>query len=95
MQVNKLLAKGSTINEPLTERDAATCAMGIGAMKIVHHHLLTATSAQLEGTPTIPPSYIPVRAVLWECGEGQTDRHRHTDARNHNTFCVVYDSRKM
>jgi len=23
----------------------------------------------------------------------QTDRH--TDARDHNTFCVVYDSRKM
>jgi len=25
----------------------------------------------------------------------QTDRHTHTDARDHNTFCVVYDSRKM
>ena len=27
----------------------------------------------------------------------QTDRqtHRHTDAHDHNTFCVVYDSRKM
>jgi len=27
----------------------------------------------------------------------RTDRHtdRHTDARDHNTFCVVYDSRKM
>jgi len=27
----------------------------------------------------------------------QTDRqtHRHTDERNHNTFCVVYESRKM
>jgi len=23
-------------------------------------------SAQLEGTPTIPPSYIRVRAVVWE-----------------------------
>jgi len=23
--------------------------------------------------PTIPPSYIRVRAVVWECGEGQTD----------------------
>jgi len=30
-------------------------------------------SAQLEGTPTIPPTYIRVRAVVWECGEGQTD----------------------
>ena len=31
-------------------------------------------SAQLEDTPTIPPTYIRVRAVVWECGEGQTDR---------------------
>jgi len=30
-------------------------------------------SAQLEGIPTIPPSYIRVRAVVWECREGQTD----------------------
>ena len=29
--------------------------------------------AQPEGTPTIPPSYIRVRAVVWERGEGQTD----------------------
>jgi len=27
----------------------------------------------MEGTPTIPPSYIRVPAVVWECGEGQTD----------------------
>jgi len=26
----------------------------------------------IEGTPTIPPSYTRVRAVVWECGEGQT-----------------------
>ena len=24
-------------------------------------------------TPTIPPSYIQVCAIVWECGEGQTD----------------------
>jgi len=29
-------------------------------------------SAQLEGTPTIPPSYIRVRALVCECGERQT-----------------------
>jgi len=34
-------------------------------------------SAQLEGTPTIPPTYIRVRAVVWECGKGQTDRQTH------------------
>jgi len=49
----------------------------------------------------MPPSYIRVHAVVWAYGRGQTDRHtdrqtdRHTDARDHNTFCVVYDSRKM
>ena len=36
-------------------------------------------SAQLEGTPTIPPTYTRVRAVVWDCGEGQTDKHRHTN----------------
>ena len=51
-------------------------------------------SAELEGTPTIPRSYIWVRAVVWECGEGQTHRrrHRHTDGCDHYTFHIVYDS---
>jgi len=30
-------------------------------------------SAQLEGTPAIPPTYVQVCAVVWECSEGQTD----------------------
>jgi len=30
-------------------------------------------SAQLDGTSTIPPNYIRVRALVWECGKGQTD----------------------
>jgi len=50
-------------------------------------------SAQLGAACTTPPSYNRVRAVLWAYGRRQT--HRHTDARDHNTFCVVYDSRKM
>jgi len=41
----------------------------------------------------MPPSYIRVRAVVWAYGRGQSDTQ--TDARDHNTFCVVYDSRKM
>jgi len=32
-------------------------------------------SAQLEGTPCHSSSYNQVRVVVWECGEGQTDRH--------------------
>jgi len=31
--------------------------------------------AQLEDTPYHSPDYIWVRAVVWECREGQTDRH--------------------
>ena len=31
-------------------------------------------SAQLEGTPTVPSTYIRIRAVVWECGEEQTRR---------------------
>jgi len=51
-------------------------------------------SAQLEGTPTIPPTlYIRVHAVVCECGEGQTDRR--IDGRDQYTFRVVYDSREM
>ena len=44
-------------------------------------------------SPTTPASYIRVRTIVWACGRGQTDRH--TDARDHNTFLVVYDSREM
>ena len=54
-------------------------------------------SAQLRGTPTILQSYIGVRAVVWACGEEQTDTltHRHIDGRDHYAFRVVYDSREM
>ena len=48
-------------------------------------------SAQPEVTPTIPPSYIRVRAVVWECGKGQTDRHRQRQC----TFHLGYASREM
>jgi len=37
------------------------------------------SSAQLQDSPYHSPSYIRVRAVVWECGDGQTyiqtDRH--------------------
>jgi len=44
-------------------------------------------SAQLEGTATIPPSYILVRAVVRECGEGQTDTQ--TDTHTHRRTAVT------
>jgi len=37
-------------------------------------------SAQLGAPPTIPPSYIRVRAVVWACGDGQT--HKQTRMTN-------------
>jgi len=36
-------------------------------------------TAQLEGTRTISPSYIWVRVVVWECGEGQPDTQTAVD----------------
>jgi len=51
-------------------------------------------SAQLEDTPTIPPTYIRVRAVVWAVGMRRgTDTQ--TDTRDQYTFRVVYDSREM
>jgi len=51
------------------------------------------TNAQLESIPTIPPSYIRDRAVVWECCKAQTDRH--TDGRDQYTFRLGYASREM
>jgi len=50
-------------------------------------------SAQLEGTPTIPPSYIRVRAVVWECGEGQTDTQINTQT--HRCAWSIYVSPRL
>ena len=52
-------------------------------------------NAQLGGIPYTPPTYIQIRAIMWACGRGQTDTHTHTDAHDHNTFPMVYDSREM
>jgi len=50
-------------------------------------------SAQLEGTLYHFPTYIRVRAVVWQCGEEQT--YRHTDSRDQYTFRYGYDSCEM
>jgi len=52
-------------------------------------------SAQLGGNSTIPSSYIRVRAIVWECGEGHTRTHTYTDARGQYTFRFGYASREM
>ena len=43
--------------------------------------------------PTIPPSYTRFCAVVWECGEGQTDRH--TDGHDQYTSHLGYASREV
>jgi len=53
------------------------------------------SSAQIEGTTTIPPCYIQVRAVVLECGEGQTDTQMavatiHFDLAMPNAKCNDY-----
>jgi len=53
-------------------------------------------SAQLQGTFYHSPKLHPgpwLRVVVWECGEGQTDRH--TDGRDQYTFCLGFASREM
>jgi len=61
-------------------------------------------SAQLGGIPYHSPKLHPgtcnsvgIRPRTDTHTDRQTHRYtdRHTDARDHNTFCVVYDSRKM
>jgi len=47
-------------------------------------------NAQLEGTPTILASYIRVRAVVWECGEGQTDRHTDTQRDTQTALASIH-----
>jgi len=46
----------------------------------------------VESTPSILPSYIRVRAVVWKCGEEQTDTQ--TDARDQYTFRFVYTTHR-
>jgi len=47
-------------------------------------------SAQLEGTPTIRPIYIRARAVVWECGEEQTDTQTHTDTQKQTAVINIH-----
>jgi len=48
-------------------------------------------SAQPGGTPYHSPTYIRVRAVVWECGDGRTDRQtdRQTDRHTYREMRVT------
>ena len=61
------------------------------------HRLQIHPSVHNQRAPSTIPSYIQIRAVLWECGEGQTDRYTHgyTDGHDHYTLCIFYDSHEM
>jgi len=48
--------------------------------------------AQPEAPLPFPPSYIRVRAVVWECGEGPTDRQSHTHTHTHKRLWPIYIS---
>ena len=67
-------------NQPDTERVQALADISRRVQRCCHSNETRAPianppdSAQLEGTPYHSPTYIRVRAVVWECGEGQTHR---------------------
>ena len=71
--------------KPLTKHRASTSTRGRFAFGLCCRSNETRSpianppnGAQLEGTATILPSYIRVHAVVWACGEGQTDAQTET-----------------
>jgi len=69
----------------------------VTATKPIHRLQIHQTAHNYRARPIIPPTYIRVRAVVWECGEGQRDIHtdRYTDGRDQYTFRRGYASREM
>ena len=63
------------------------------ATQTVHRLQIRPTVHNQGASPTTPPSYIWVRAILWAWGCGQIDTqthtYRHTEERDHNTFRMV------
>jgi len=53
---------------------------------IVHNYGASATTH---------PSYTRVRAIVWACGRGQTDRHTHTHTHTHRRAWPQYISRGL
>jgi len=52
-------------------------------------------NAQLGGIPYHSPSYIRVRAVVWACGDGQTDRLTQTHRETHRRAWPIYISPRL
>ena len=51
------------------------------ATKPVHRLQIRPIMHNYKEPPTIPPTYTRVRAVVWECGERQTDTQPHRQPR--------------
>jgi len=65
----------------------------VGRYAVMCTDCKSTNGVQLEGTPTIPPSYIRVRAIVWACGRGQL--HRQTDRKTHIRARPIYISRRV
>jgi len=50
------------------------------ATQPVHRLQIRPTVHNYGASPTTPPSYIRVRAIVWACGRGQTDRQTYRRA---------------
>ena len=61
----------------------------VTVMKPMHRLQICPIMHHNGAPPTIPPSYMRVRAVVWECGEGQT----HTERQTHRRAWPIYISR--
>ena len=51
------------------------------ATQLVHRLQIRPIVHNYGASSTTPPSYIRVRAIVWACVRGQTDRHTHRRAR--------------
>jgi len=84
------------MEEPVMERVQTLAVISRSAPCCRRHATRAPTanppiSAQLEGTPYHSyhsPSYIRVRAVLWECGRGQT--YRDTDTHTQTAVTTIH-----
>jgi len=56
---------------------------------------LSPNSAQLQHTPYHFPSYIRVRAVVWEYSEGHTDKQTHSQRQTHRRPWPIYISPRL
>ena len=75
------------------DQDAIWCEVGLGPGRIMLDRDQVPPIFGPRGHPFHPPNNIRVRAVVWECGEGQTDIYR--DGRDQYTFRLGYTSRAM